>query len=73
MMGEVVGIVDEKGLFDLLFCGEVNLMDVVGVYVGEWFLFVGIYVFVVDVCVVFVDVDVLLVMEDGKLYMVLMC
>ncbi|MGB3731067.1 cystathionine beta-synthase [Microbacterium sp.] len=71
MMGEVVGTVDEKRLLDLLFRGEAQPADPVGLHVGEQMPLIGIHDSVAQARAALADADALLVTVDGRPHTVL--
>ena len=71
MMGEVVGAVDEKGLLDLLFRGEAQPADPVGMHVGERLPLIGIHTPIAQARSALADADALLVTVDGRPHTVL--
>ena len=66
MMGEVVGMVDERGLLDRLFRDEAKPTDAVGAHVDARMPLVGIHASVDQARTALADADALLVTIDGK-------
>ncbi|WP_448712299.1 cystathionine beta-synthase [Microbacterium profundi] len=66
MMGEVVGMVDERGLLDRLFRDEAKPTDAIGAHVDARMPLVGIHASVDQARTALADADALLVTIDGK-------